>query len=84
VAAAPPRRTGPAPSAPGAAGGGPPAAPGPRPAPDPLRSMGDQVAHQVGALPAVGPAGESTVTTVLDVVDPPPPVTRALPQHVLP
>jgi hypothetical protein len=78
TAAAPPRRTSPVPSVPGGPAGGPPASPGPRPAPDPLRSTGDQVAHQIGAVPAVGPAGQSAVTTVLDVVDPPPAVARAL------
>jgi hypothetical protein len=82
VATVPPRRTG---RAPGAAGSTPPAAPGPRPAPSPIRAAGEQVAHEVGTLPAVGPAGESAVTTVLDVVEPPPPaVTRALLQRVLP
>src|SRR5205823_9287258 len=80
VAAAPPRRTVPGPGVPAtAAGSGPPAGPGPRPAPDPLRSTGEQVAGQVGGVPGAGPAGQSAVTTVLDIVDPPPAVARALP-----
>jgi hypothetical protein len=74
VATVPPRRpsagspaTAPAPSSPA------PQRPAAQPS-SPVRQAGGQVADGVGAVPVVGPAGHDVVTTVVDVIAPPPPV----------
>jgi hypothetical protein len=81
VAVAPPRR--PSAARPPAATSSAPAAaaqPQQRPArdPGPVRSLGERLAGDVGALPPpAGPAGRDIITTVLDIVAPPPAAAAA-------
>jgi hypothetical protein len=86
VATVPRRRPSVTPGAasPGSAPSSP--APGPPSSPpsSPVRQAGQQAADGVGAVPVVGPAGHDAVTTVVDVIAPPPPAGRALPVRLPP